>query len=324
MRRCLFLVLVAVAGLNPPGVRAADPAFPDRQISLIAPYAVGSAADVSLRLVAAHMATDLGKPVVVENVTGASGLIGVERGRRSKPDGYTVLGLSDTVLIYLPLLLKNATFEPLKDFEHVSLVAEVEWVLVTNPKLPANRVADFVALAKNRSTPLTYASGGHGSPQHVAAEYLATKTGTRYEHIPYKGTTPALQAVLAGEVDFMLVSIAPAVPHLKEGRVRGLGTLGATRSELLPDTPTIREQGYADFEFTSWISLGTPAGVPKGTIETLARATAKALEDPSIRQKLLAAGMKPRSSSPAELTARLQADNGKLTELVRLIGIRPE
>lgn len=298
--------------------------YPERPISLIAPYAAGSASDITFRLVAEHISGQLGRRVNVENVTGASGLIGTEKGRKAPADGYTLIGLSDTVLIYLPLLLQAATFDPVKDFEPISIISEVEWVLVTHPSFPAKTLSELVAHVRREPGKLAYSSGGYGSPQHVAFEYLQSKTGMDMVHVPYKGLTPAVLAVVAGEVSMLWASIATAGPHIKEGRLRAIATAGLQRSDSLPDVPTASEAGLPGFEFSSWICLTGPAGMSQQHVGVLQQAVAKAVADPAVRARLMAAGMKPVASSTEELRKRLAADNRKLTDLVRSTNMKRE
>ena len=328
MRKLLRSLGVVLALVISPSLVAAQTGqneeFPQRTISMIVPFAVGSASDLTLRLIADFMSTELGKAVVVENVSGASGLLGIERARRAAPDGYTIVGLSDTLLIYLPLLVKSAKFDPMKDFELLSVSAEAEWVLVTHPSYPARSLQELIRTVQVSPQKLTYSSGGHGSPQHVAMAYLESRTGMSLIQVPYKGATPAMMGVATGDVPMMLVSIAPSLPLIKDGRLRAIATLGTVRSELLPNIPTVAESGLVGFEFSSWVALGTPAGVPPRRSAILQRAMQNAVADPTIRGKLLAAGLKPIGSSTMDANQRLVADNRKLGALVNSIGIKPE
>jgi tripartite-type tricarboxylate transporter receptor subunit TctC len=298
--------------------------YPDKPISLIAPYAAGSASDITFRVLAEHMSGQLGRRINVENVTGASGLIGTEKGRRAAPDGYTLIGLSDTVLIFLPLLMKAATFDPLKDFEPISIITEVEWVLVTHPSFPAKTLSELIAYVRREPGKVIYSSGGYGSPQHVAMEYMQSKAGMDMVHVPYKGQTPALLATVAGEVSVFWSSTATAAPHIKEGRLRALATAGAQRSDTLPDIPTAIEGGLPGFEFLSWTCLTAPVGMPQEHVRVLQQAVAKAVADPAVKARFTAGGMKPVGSSTEELRKRLAADNQKLTELVRSANMKRE
>ena len=316
--------LVAAAFCFAPAAVFAQPKYPDKPIQLIVPYAVGSASDITFRLLAEHMSNQLGRRVVAENVTGASGLIGLEKGRRAAPDGYTLVGTSDTVLIYLPLLLKAATFNPVTDFEPISVLAEVEWVLVTPPSFSPKTLTELIAHVKANPGKVAYSSGGHGSPQHVAMEYLNSRAGLEMIHVPYKGLTPAVLGVVSGDVQMLWASVAGAGPLIREGRLRAIAMATAKRSEILPQVPTASEAGLPGFEFASWISLSGPPGMSPEHVRVLQEATAKAFADPGIRAKLFAAGLNPVASTPGDFRKRLAADNTKLTGLVRSINIKPE
>jgi len=185
-----------------------------RPIQMIIPLAAGSAGDAALRVVTAKMAIDLRKQIVIENVPGAAGMIGATRAARATPDGYTIVGISDSVLTSVPLLNKNAKFDPLKDFDPVSQIVTNEWVLVANPSFPAKSVQDLVALAKSEPGTIDFSSGGNGSPQHIAMEMLMARTGTKLIHVPYRGATSALTDVVAGTVPLMFTAIAVAQPFL--------------------------------------------------------------------------------------------------------------
>ena len=317
-------VVAALLTAAAPIAAAQLAAFPDRQILLIIPAAVGSGSDLALRLVGNSIAEDLGKPVVVENMPGASGLMAVERARKSPPDGYTVIGISDVTLIYLPLLMKAATFEPTKDFAPVTLVAEVEWALVTHPSFPANNLHELMAAVKASPQKVQYATGGQGSPQQVAMAYLGSMAKLDIEPVAYKGATPALVGVVAGDVPMMITSLAASLPYIKDGRLRAIATTGSTRAALSPNVPTLAEAGLPGYEFTSWMALGAPVGVSSDRIAVLQRSANKALADPAVKAKLVAAGLKPLGGTPADMRSRLDADSRKLGDLVRSIGIQPE
>jgi tripartite-type tricarboxylate transporter receptor subunit TctC len=297
--------------------------YPERPITLIVPFAAGSAATIVYRLVAETIKAELGQPVVLEILPGAAGLVGLEKGRRAPSDGYTLVGSSDAILIYPPLLLKSATFDPLTDFEPISMIASVDWVLVAHSSFPAKNLQEVIKAVKADPN-TTYSSGGFGSGQHVGMEYFAQRAGIAMRQIPYKGITPALTAVAGNEVSLMLTSIATSLPFIKEGRLRAIAVPSAVRSTQLPDVPTFIEAGLPGFEFGSWISMSAPLKVSQDKIELIQRAIAKSMADPAIRAQLLTAGLTPVGSTPDEMRRRLTSDNRKLTDLVRSLGIKPE
>src|SRR3954467_7601727 len=253
MSRILFLaLLVAHSAFAQP--------YPTKPIRLIAPFAPGGALDLIARGVGAKLSDSLGQPVVVENKAGASGAIGSEGGAKSPPHGYTLLlGATTTHGINPAFNPKSLPYDALKDFTPVSLVATIPHALVVNPRLPVNSVADLVRLGKQRS--LNYGSAGNGSPHHLAAELFKSLTGIQAEHVPYKGSGPALADLMAGNLDFISVEYTAAEPHVKNGKLKALAL--ATR-ERVPgiDLPTVGEAGYAGFDVTSWYAIFGPAGVP--------------------------------------------------------------
>jgi len=308
-----------VAGQQPDGA-----AYPTRPISLIMPLAVGSAGDVLGRVVAAKMSIDLGKPVVNENITGASGVIGIERMLRAPPDGYTLLGTGDNQLIYAPLFNKESRFHALKDFQPITQLAVLDWVLVANPGFPARTIAELVALAKEKPGAINFASGGLGSAQQIAMELLMARTGIKLTHVPYRGVTPGLTDVASGQVQLMFTAVSVAAPFLPDGRLRIIATAGLERSPLLPDVPTIAESGVEGFEFRTWMGLLAQSGTPPEVVKRLRAAASAAIKDPSIRSQLDAGGFVPVGNTPDEFRAVLERDYHRIAEIMRSAGIAPK
>lgn len=298
--------------------------YPSRTIQMIIPLAAGSAGDVALRLVAARMSIDFRNQIVIENVPGAAGMIGAERAAHATPDGYTLVGISDSVLTSVPLLNKNARFDPFKDFDPVSQIVTNEWVLVANPSFPAQSVQALVALAKSKPGSIDFSSGGIGSPQHIAMEMLEASTGIRLVHVPYRGATGALTDVVAGAVPLMFTAIAVAQPFLKDGKLRAIATGGPRRSELLPDVPTVAEAGVAGFAWSSWTSIMVPAGTPAPIVAKLHATIVTALNDNDVRSRLLALGVVPNGNTPTEFRADLARSYAKMAHIIRTAGITVE
>lgn len=299
---------------------AAD--YPSRPIQMIIPLAAGSAGDVALRIVAAKMSGDLGKQIVIDNQPGAAGAIGAERATRAAPDGYTIVGISDSVLTSVPLLNKNARFDPLKDFAPVSQIVTNEWVLVAHPSFAAKTVQELIELAKAKPDQIDFSSGGNGSPQQMAMELFKARTGVRLVHVPYRGATGALTDVVAGTVPLMFTAIAVAQPFLKDGKLRALATGGPRRSDLLPDVPTAAEAGVAGFEWSTWTSIMAPANTPAEIIARLNTTALAALKDAEVRDKLLALGVVPNGNSPDAFRANLARDYAKMAEIIKAAGIK--
>jgi tripartite-type tricarboxylate transporter receptor subunit TctC len=297
--------------------------YPSRGITLVMPLAAASAGDVLGRLVGAKMATDLGRHIVSENVTGASGAIGIERVLRAAPDGYTLLGTGDNQLIYAPLFNKSSKFDPRKDLAPITQLAVLDWALVAHPAFPAKTIGELVALAKGKPGEINFASGGIGSAQQIAMELLTTRSGIRLTHVPYRGVTPALNDVVAGVVPVMFTAVSVAAPYIPDGKLRVLATTGRQRSTLLPDVPTVAESGIAGYEFKTWMALLAPKDTPAAIIDRLHRSAAAAVKDPSLRPQLAAQGFVAVGNSPAEFQAELASDYQRIADVIREANIAP-
>ena len=315
----VLLLAALTGGAHAQG--ASSVGYPSRPIQMIIPLAAGSAADVALRIVAARMSTDLGKQIVIENSPGAAGLIGAERAARAAPDGYTIVGIADSVLTSVPLLNKNAKFDPLKDFDPVTQIVTNEWALVTHPSFPAKSVLELIALAKAKPGSIDFSSGGKGSPQQIAMELLKSSTGIEVTHVPYRGATAALTDVVAGTIPMMFTAIAVAQSFVKDGKLRALAVGGPRRSAVLPDVPTVAEAGVPGFEWSSWTSIMVPAGTPKEVTAKLNAAAVAALKDGEVLGKLRALGVVPNGNTPEEFRNNLARDYAKMAAIIKAAGI---
>jgi tripartite-type tricarboxylate transporter receptor subunit TctC len=326
MKALIRLIALAVGLAAVPAVAQApaDPAYPSRAITMIVPLAAGSAADIVARLVATKMSADLGRQIVVENAAGASGLVGIERAIKAPPDGYTIVGVSDSVLTMVPQLNPNAKFNPHRDLTPITQLATIDWVLVAHPSFAAKTVPDLLAMAKAKPGTIDFSSGGNASPQHVAMEAFKARTGINLTHVPYRGATAALTDVVAGVVPIMFTAVSVAHPFLVEGKLHALATAGRKRSELLPNVPTLAEAGVEGFEFETWMSLMAPAGLPKPIADKLHASAVKAVGDPEIRAKLLAVGLVPLGNAPDAFAANLARDYAKTGEIIRAAGMKLE
>jgi tripartite-type tricarboxylate transporter receptor subunit TctC len=326
MKALIRLIALAVGLAAVPAVAQApaDPAYPSRAITMIVPLAAGSAADIVARLVATKMSADLGRQIVVENAAGASGLVGIERAIKAPPDGYTIVGVSDSVLTMVPQLNPNAKFNPHRDLTPITQLATIDWVLVAHPSFAAKTVPDLLAMAKAKPGTIDFSSGGNASPQHVAMEAFKARTGINLTHVPYRGATAALTDVVAGVVPIMFTAVSVAHPVLVEGKLHALATAGRKRSELLPNVPTVAEAGVEGFEFETWMSLMAPAGLPKPIADKLHASAVKAVGDPEIRAKLLAVGLVPLGNAPDAFAANLARDYAKTGEIIRAAGMKLE
>jgi tripartite-type tricarboxylate transporter receptor subunit TctC len=320
--RSLLALALCSAAIGPAaGQGTAD--YPSRGITLVMPLAAASAGDVLGRLVGAKMATDLGRHIVSENVTGASGAIGIERVLRAAPDGYTLLGTGDNQLIYAPLFNKSSKFDPRKDLAPITQLAVLDWALVAHPAFPAKTIGELVALAKTKPGEINFASGGIGSAQQIAMELLTTRSGIRLTHVPYRGVTPALNDVVAGVVPLMFTAVSVAAPYIPDGKLRVLATTGRQRSTLLPDVPTVAESGIAGYEVKTWMALLAPKDTPAAIIERLNQSAVTAVRDPSLRSQLAAQGFVAVGNSPAEFQAELASDYERIANVIREANVAP-
>lgn len=311
-------------GLMAASMVALAQAYPSRPIQVIVPLAVGSAGDALLRMVTQNMSLSLRQQLTVENQPGAAGLIGAERLSRAAPDGYTLGGMSDSVLNYAPSLAAKLNFNPLTDFEPISFLAGVSWVLVVNPSLPVRNLTELIELMKSRGDKLDYGSAGSGSPHHVVMELFKAAIGSQARHIPYKGATQATTDVVAGTVPMMFSGLSVAAPFIKDGRLRAIAVLGTARAGLVPEVPTMAEAGLPGFTFDTWVGMYAPKGTPAPIIAQLNAEVGKALADPALRQRLLTLGFEPRHSTPAELATRTREGLQRVSKVVRDANIKPD
>lgn len=295
--------------------------YPAKPVQVVIPLAAASAVDVMLRLVLQKMADNMGQQVTVENVPGASGLIGGERVARAASDGYVLGGFSDTVVSTVPLLYPKA-YDPFAAFAPVGLAAGITVTLFVHPSLPAKTVGEFVALSKARRGQLDYASGGNGSPMHVMLEMFKSATGADLQHVPYKGSTQAVLDVASGRVPVMMTSLAAVIEYIRAGKLRSLGVASRQRSPLVPEVPTLAESGVPGFVVLPWGALYAPQGTPPAVIERLGAEMVKALNDGGVRQRLLALALEPGAGTPDNLAAETRAAHARMAKLIKDIGLR--
>ena len=319
-KRTLCLLMAGLLGAS----LAMAQAYPNKPIKMIVPLAAGSAVDNAARIVAVKMSQNMGQSIVIENVTGASGLIGADRVAKSAPDGYTIGGFNDSIMTMLPHLQAKMPWDILKDFEPVSLVATVEWGLVVGVNAPERNAADLIASAKKAPGKINYGSGGNGSPQHIAMALFANQAGVSMTHVPYKGATQAAMGVAGNEVLAAYQGIATVNSLVKAGKVKLIGVTTPKRMPQFADVPTVAESGLPGFEFNSWFAMMAPAGTPKAIVQTLHAETAKALADPEVREKLIGLGLTPRGTAPDDLGKAMRVQLNRYGELIKNAGITAE
>jgi tripartite-type tricarboxylate transporter receptor subunit TctC len=280
--------------------------WPLRPVTFVVPYAAGGPSDSQARILAARLGELLHQQIIVENVGGAGGMTGANRVAKAAPDGYTLLLGGLAVLGQIPTLYKKPLYDAVADFEHVALIAESARILITRKDLPANTLAEFIAYAKLNQDHMQYASAGAGSGSHVCAILLDSLIGTHMVHVPYRGTGPAMQDMLAGRIDFSCEQISTAYPLIQASTVKALATLALDRVPVLADLPTAQEQGL-DLDCSVWISLEFPKGTAGAIVRRLAEATNEAVETPAVRERFASLGVSvvpPQRRTP-EYLARL-------------------
>jgi len=312
---CLALLLAAPAVAQE---------YPSHPIRLLEPLAAGSAVDVVTRIVASRMGQILGQNLYVDNQPGAAGLIGVRSGARAAPDGYTILAVNDSVMTVLPNLRKDAGYDPRRDFTPIVQLVRIHWALVASPSLGATDLRGFIAAARAKPGTIDYASGGQGSPQHIAMELLMRQAGIRLTHVPFRGATPALNEVAADHVPVMFTALPTPLPFLPDKRLVILGTGDTHRLPILPDTPSLDEAGLPGFSFTAWGALLAPAATPAPVVAKLNAAANAALADPEIQRRLTALGYEVVGGTPEQLRTLIAADYDMKGELLRAADIHAD
>jgi tripartite-type tricarboxylate transporter receptor subunit TctC len=298
--------------------------YPNKPIKMIIPLAAGSAVDNAARIVMQKVALNTNGAVAIENMAGASGVIGAERVAKSAPDGYTLGGFNDSIMTMLPHMNAKLPWDIVRDFVPVSLVATVEWGLVVPADSPIANVADFIAAAKRTPGQLTYGSGGNGSPQHMAMALFASQAQLQLTHVPYKGATQAAVGVAGHEVQAAFQGIATVNALVKAGRLKLIAVCTPKRLTQFPEVPTVSESGLSGYEFNSWFALMAPAGTPRPVVQRLHQEVVKALGDASVREQLLAQGLSPRGTSPDELASALTQQLARYEALIRQAGIKAD
>lgn len=293
--------------------------WPSKPVRMVVPLSPGGFADVPARLLAPRLSAQLGRQFYVENRPGAGGTLGTDNVTKSEPDGHTLL-FTATPHVISPWLYKALPYDALKDFAPVARVASGPYALVVNPELKVGSVADLVATAKAKPGEIYYASSGNGSAQHLVTAMFASFAGIKLNHVPYKGSGPATQDLVSGQVKLSFAGIPNVIAHVRSGRLRILAVTTATRWPDLPDTPTVAEAGVAGYEAALWVALLAPAATPADIVQRLYVETGNALKDPEMRQSLRAAGIAPSLLGPQELGAFMRAEYEKWGRVVRETG----
>jgi tripartite-type tricarboxylate transporter receptor subunit TctC len=296
--------------------------YPNRPIMLVVPYAAGGGNDVMARIVAEKMSKTLGQQIVIENRGGAGGTIATRAVANSAPDGYTlVIGGAGTLAIN-PTLYPNAGYDPRKDFAPIGLIATGALVVLVHPSVPVRSIEELIDRARKEPGKLNYASAGPGSGIHLGTELFASMAGIRFTHIPYRGTSPALNDLLGGHVDIYFSSLPPALGLVGEGKVRALAVTGSRREQALPDLPTVAEAGLPGYEAVLHYGIAAPAGTPRPIVDTLNAALREALAAAETHALMASAGVQPMPSTPEEYAADIDREETKWSRIVRESGAK--
>jgi tripartite-type tricarboxylate transporter receptor subunit TctC len=311
----IAMLVAAVAALVAAPLQAQP--YPSRPIQLVVGFPPGGGVDIVARQLAEKLSEVLGQRVVVENKAGAAGNVAMEYVARAKPDGYTLLMGNLGMLSANPALYRNLSFDPAKDFAPIARVVVTPLVAVVPAALPVKSLADFIALAKSKPGELNFGSGGNGNINHLAGELLKMQTGTKIQHIPYKGSAPALSDLVAGRIQLMIDGGNVVQPFVTAGTVRAIAMTGEQRAASAPTVPTAREAGLPDFVIYGWQGVLAPAGTPADVIERLNADIGKALADPALKARLSGQGTEPAFSSAADFRAFIAAENKRWGDVVR-------
>ena len=297
--------------------------FPNKPITIVVGFEPGGGTDTTARIVQGPLGEQVGQQVVVENRAGAGGNIAVDYVAKAAPDGYTIVLANVGALAVNPHILKTP-YDPLKDLLPISMAAEFANVLVVQPSLPINSVADYVKHARQNPGKLTYASSGIGGAGHLAGELLRSVAKIDIVHVPYKGGGPAMQGFLGGQVDSFFATPISSISQIRAGKARAVATTGAKRAALMPDVPTIAEAGYRGYEALNWYGFLAPKGTPKEIVERLNKEIVKALAHPQVVAALNKTGTEPKSSSPEEFAAYIKREYDTWGKVVKEAGIKPQ
>jgi tripartite-type tricarboxylate transporter receptor subunit TctC len=312
MAACLF---IAVAG-----AASAEQTYPSRPIRIVSPNTPGGGTSIFARLIGQKLTESWGQPVIVENRPGGNGIVGGQYVARSSPDGYTLMSIT-SAHITIPLLIAPP-YDPIKDFTAVATFATYELILVVHPSVPVNNLQQFIALAKARPGQLNYGTSSTGTSGHLTIEMLSMRAGIKMQHIPYKGSGPALADLIGGQIELTVIAPSAAMPHINNGRLKPIAVSGEARLPALPKVPTFTESGLPGFNVRGWYALVAPGGAPREVIDKLSAEIAKVLAMPDVRGKIVGMGLSPFVSSPNQFAELMETDMAKWRAVVRSANIK--
>ena len=321
--KIFFSKLLAIFFVCSLSALAQNPNYPDRQIKIISPFAVGGIAYSFARLIGQSLSDSWGQPVVIENKTGGGGNIGADFVAKSPPDGYTLVMGNIGSHAVNPYLMKNMPYDPLKDFEPIAFVLDAEGLLVVNPSLPVKNVRELIAYIKANPGKISYGSGGVGTTSHLAGELFKTLAKVDMVHIPYKGNALAITDLIGGQTQIMFATMPTVLPYVKSGKLKALAVIGASRTSSLPDVPTVSET-LPGFDVSNWIGLFSPAGTPKSIVNKLNSEIIKIMQQPNLQTRLESEGAKFKAMTPEAFAVFQKNEALKWAKTIKDSGITPE
>jgi tripartite-type tricarboxylate transporter receptor subunit TctC len=320
MKRCLAALFLALAF---PAL--AQDAYPDKPVQVVLPLQVGSASDIAVRLFAERLGEGLKQSFVVENVTGAAGLIGADRLAKARPDGYTLAALNNSILTILPNIQRERVkFNPFEDFAPIHGIANIPTLLGVHEGVAARNVQELIRALKDRPNEFNYATGGPGSPQHLAGEMFMSMAGVKMTQVPYKGATAAAAGLASGQTQVMFIAHSLALPYLPSGKVRPIAFAGGKRSAAFPNLPTVAEAGVPGYDYSSWIALFAPKGTPAAVLSRLRAESARVLAAPALKERLEKSGLELWPVPAEELVNVVREDHARWAKVVREANIKAD
>jgi tripartite-type tricarboxylate transporter receptor subunit TctC len=320
--RARGIALVALATLLAAGSATAQTSYPDKAVRILVGFTPGTAPDVTSRVIADKFAEAWGKPVVVENVTGAGGNIACDRVAKAQPDGYTLVMCGNGSLVIAPSLYERLPFDPLKDFTPITQVFVAANVLVVHPDVPAKSLQELIALMKAQPGKLTYGHAGAGTSQHLAGELFKSMAKVEIQPVAYRGTTALLPDLLAGRLHIFFGNISNVLPLIRDGKLRAFAVTSAKRSNAIPELPTLSESGFPGFEAVPWFGLMGPAGTPQAVVEKVHRETARVLAMPDVRKRFDDIGIAAIGGTPAEFSGLIKTELPVWAKVIKEAGIK--
>ncbi|WP_026639400.1 Bug family tripartite tricarboxylate transporter substrate binding protein [Bordetella petrii] len=316
-----FLAAACLAAFSAAPAAAADN-FPSKPITIILPYATGGSADMLARFAAQALQSELGQPAIVEAKPGAGGVLGTEYVARAEPDGHTLVVTASGTMAVNPYVYK-LRYKPLEDFQQVTVLVDLPFVVVTNNEFPGKNLQEFIEYGRQNPNGITFGNAGLGTQQHLTQLMFARAAGIEVNIVPYKGSSPAMNDLLGGHINALLDNTGVQTPFIKAGKVRPLFVTNPERVAALPDVPTAAEAGLPGFSAVAWFGLAAPSGTPDAVVEKIQQALAREFGKPEMKQRLLDLAMIPRVSTPAETTARVQHDLKTFGKIAKEIDLQP-